>query len=272
MKRLVFASIALLFALNVSAQSYISKDSTLEKPFLYFSVAGFFTNITTSLRIDSDIGVGTELSLEETLKMESNVAVLKANLILQASPRSQFGFVLTGINRDKTFQIEDTLRFRSSDFPLGANARLFFNTRFYAFTWRYSIWNKPNWNAGLSLGARAVSFHTGIDANVQGRRYNESARFTAPAALIGIHGAAYLSPRFLGRYTFDYLHLTIAGVDIKVLESNTSLQYFFLKNVGVGVAYSVNEYLIQDIPFNSDFDGRVLFRVSGFNLFASCRW
>lgn len=272
MKHLVFIVLILFLGANSLAQSYVRKDSVLEEPFIYFSVGSFFPTINTALRVDTDAGLGTEISLEDNLNMNSQASVFKSTLIMRASPKSQFLFSLTGIDRQSSFFVEDTLAFQGKTYPVGVNARLFFNTRFYAFTWRYSIWNKPNWNAGLSVGARAIGIHTGMDAVIQGSSINESVRIAAPAILFGLHGSAYLTDRLLGRYSFDYLHFTIFDIDIRVLETNASLEYFIFKNVGIGGSYSVNEYSIREIPFSSDFQGKVIFQIGGFNLFATLRW
>ena len=134
--------------------------------------------------------------------------------------------------------------------------------------------NEKNWNAGVSLGARAVSINTGfgsiINDGTEEISRNVSTSVTAPALLIGIHGSAYLTPKLLARYSLEYFQLSVSGIDISVIESNFSVQYFVWKNLGLGIAYSTNDYQVKDIPLGN-FDGQFDFNFGGLNLFLSAR-
>ena len=86
-----------------------------------------------------------------------------------------------------------------------------------------------------------------------------------------MHGSAYLTPKLLARYSLEYFYLSIDGIDINVIESNFSVQYFIFKQFGLGLAYSTNDYQVNDIPLG-DFNGKVDFNFGGMNLFLSARF
>ncbi len=143
---------------------------------------------------------------------------------------------------------------------------------YYAFTRRYSFFNKANWNAGLSLGLRGAQFIVETDARANGFEYGASDRAVAPALLFGLHGSGYFTHRLLARYSLEYLGLKIQGLDINVIESRASLEYFIFENVGIGAAYSTAEYRVGEFPLNDNFEGRVLLNFSGGSIFLSARF
>jgi hypothetical protein len=49
------------------------------------------------------------------------------------------------------------------------------------------------------------------------------------------------------------------------------VQYFFFKQIGAGLAYSTNDYQVNDIPLG-DLNGKVDFNFGGINLFLSARF
>lgn len=255
-----------------TAQSYLDKDSVYHNPRVYITAGVHDLNLQTELRLDSDIGLGTSISLEDDLKLLNEGFVFQAGGIVRAKRRSQFVFSYTGILRERNVEIDENIDFADTTFYVGAQAKFYFNTYYYSLTWRYSLLEKTNWNAGFSVGLRMVQFKTGLDASFNGSEYGSESTIGAPALLLGLHGSAYLMPRLLGRYSFEYLQLSVSDISIKILETRASLEYFVLKNVGLGVAYSTNKYLVENIPFNNDFEGRVSFEFGGFSLMASARF
>jgi len=252
------------------AQSYLSRDSIVVNPRIYLSLGAYFPTVSTELRIDGDF-LGTEISLEEDLRLLDDMSVFKVDGLIRASERSQFLISFTSLLRRNTFEIDESITFNDTVFDVGAKLDIFFDTYYYALTWRYSFFNEINWNAGLSLGARYVYFDTGLEASFNGELKSGRESVGAPALLLGLHGSGYLTSRLLTRYSLEYLRLSVADIGIRIVESDFSLEYFIGRHWGLGVAYSTNSYLVEDIPF-SDFDGKVSFSFGGLNLFATGRF
>ena len=267
-------SLFILFSISINllnGQSYLGKDSLERNPRVYFNVGGYFPRVSTELRVDGD-KVGTDLSLEDDFSFLSEMSVFRAEAIIRVKKKSQFLVGFTSLQRGSTFRLDRDINFADTSFAVDARADMYFDTYYYAFTWRYSFWNKTNWNAGASLGVRLVEFRTGIEASANNSgTYEANASVIVPALLIGIHGGAYLTPRLLARYNFEFFRLKVADIDINIVESQFSLSYFITQNIGLGLAYSSNSYIARDIPFD-DFEGRVSFEFGGANLFLTARF
>ncbi|MFT6997981.1 MAG: hypothetical protein ACJAQ4_001738 [Cryomorphaceae bacterium] len=270
--RVTLFLIVMICTLQMNSQSYISQSGDSIHPRVYFSVGLFYPNMTTSLRVDSKNGFGTELGLEDDFSFEEVIAVFNAQAIVRVKNRSQFVIAFTNMNRTSNFELDERIEIGDTAFDIGASLDMRFDVNYYALTWRYSFFNNANWNAGLSLGLRAVQFRVKADARFNGSGYGESYSVTAPAALFGLHGSGYLTDRLLARYSIEYFGLSIDELRINVLESRASLEYFIFENVGIGAAYSTTEYRVEDFPLSDDFDGRILFDFSGGNLFLSARF
>lgn len=262
----------LVFSLNLSAQSYIRSTGDSISPRAYINTGLFFPNITTSLRVDSKNGLGTELGLEDDFKFDDFISVFNIQGVVKVKNRSQFVLAFTNMSRNSNLQLDENIEIGDTAFYVGADLNMKFDVNYYAFTWRYSFFNNANWNAGLSFGLRAAQFIVKADADVNGRAYGESASVVAPAPLIGLHGSGYLTERLLARYSLEYFTLSVEGIDLNILESRASLEYFILENVGIGAAYSTSQYRVSEFPLSDNFDGSVLFDFSGGNLFLSARF
>lgn len=256
----------------IQAQSYIGKDSVYHNPRVYLSMGGYAVDIETQLRLDSDNGLGTSISLEDDFNLINKGFVFRADAIARVKRRSQFKFSYTSINRSRNLEIEDDISFADTTFYVGAKADFYFNTYYYALSWKYSLFEADNWNAGFSVGLRMIQFKTGIDASFNGSEYGSQSSIAAPAILFGLHGSGYLTPRLLGRYSFEYFQLSVADLSISIIETSASLEYYIIKNVGLGVAYSTNDYLVKDVPFDDGFKGRITFEFGGFSLLAVARF
>lgn len=263
--------ITLISFSNINAQSYESKEGDSINPRVYVAAGYYFPSINTSLRIDGRRGLGTEIGLED-LGLEEDKSVFKLGGIVQVSPKSQLAISYTSINRNARAILERDITIGETTFEAGSGLGFKFNVNYYALTWRYSFFNEKNWNAGLSLGARAVSINTGFNAQINNRSKIENTSVTAPTILFGVHGGAYLTPKLLARYSLEYFYLSVNGIDINVVESNASVEYFFFKKFGLGLAYSTNDYLVRDVPLGEDFNGKIDFNFGGFNLFLSGRF
>ncbi len=265
--------IALLTLISFVANAQKKADS-LFKPRFYLYAGGFSPEINTSIRFDSKTArVGTIISLENNLNFDSKPWLFRADGIAKLGKRSTVAMTFLAINRNRSFTLDKDINFMDTTFEVGANASLYFNTNYFSLSYRYNIFAKETWSAGLSLGARVLTVKTGFTANSKKLgSYSSYSSLVVPAALIGIHGSAYLTPRFQFRYTWEYLKLNVEGIDIYVFDNNLSLEYFILKNVGLGASYSNVAFLVKDLPFSDEFTGEIKYNWSGFSLFVAARF
>jgi hypothetical protein len=154
----------LMFSINLSAQSYIRSAGDSISPRAYINTGLFFPNMTTSLRVDSKNGLGTELGLEDDFRFDDFISVFNIQGVVRVKNRSQFVLAFTNMSRNSNIQLDTDIEIGDTAFYVGADLNMKFDVNYYAFTWRYSFFNNANWNAGLSFGLRAAQFIVKADA------------------------------------------------------------------------------------------------------------
>jgi hypothetical protein len=168
--------------------------------------------------------------------------------------------------------LDKNITFGDTVFELYSNVGYEFNVDFVGATYRYNFFNQKNWNAGLSAGLRGVLISTSIDGGLNDMNFREEANFNAPAVLFGVHGSAYLTSRLLARYSLEVFYLKINDIKLNILESNASVHYFIFKNIGLGLAYSTNNYRLTNVPLWGDSEGKINFNFGGLNMYLTSRF
>jgi hypothetical protein len=254
------------------SQSYTSREGDSINPKFYVWAGVFYPNMNTSLRVDTAIGIGTEIGLENDLDLEEDLGVFRIDGLAQLTENSQLAVTYTGIKRNRRLTLDKDIVFGDTTFNIGSNVGYEFNVDYIGATYRYNFFNKRNWNAGLSGGLRGVFINTSIDGQLNNMSFRETAKFTAPAILFGVHGSGYLTPRLLARYSLEVFYLSIDDININIVEANASVHYFIFKNIGLGLAYSTNNYRIENVPLWGDSEGKVDFNFGGLNMYLTSRF
>ncbi len=265
--------LTLLFICQVGwSQSYTSREGDSINPRYYLWAGLYYPNMNTTLRIDSKKGIGTEIGLEDDLNLSEELGVFRLDGMVRLTENSQLLVTYTGIKRNKSLFLEKDIKFGDTIFKANSGAEYKFNVDYIGATYRYNFFNERNWNAGLSGGARGVIINTSLNARLNDLSYAHDATLTAPAILLGVHGSAYLTPRLLARYSLEFFYLKINDIKINIVESNASVHYFIFKNVGLGLAYSTNNYRLTNLPLWGDSEGKVNFEFGGLNMYLTSRF
>jgi hypothetical protein len=271
--RSIFLIATTLFIFNIGwSQSYSSREGDSINPRFYLWTGAYYPNMNTSLRIDSKLGLGTEIGLEDDLNLSEELGVFRLDGLMRLTENSQLAVMYTGIKRNRSVVLDKDIKFGDTIFNVNSRADYKFNVDYLGATYRYNFFNEKNWNAGLSGGLRAVFINTSLYARLNTKFFGRESSFTAPAVLFGVHGSAYLTPRLLARYSLEIFYLKINDIRINIVESNASVHYFIFKNVGLGLAYSTNNYRLTNVPLWGDSEGKINFEFGGMNLYLTSRF
>lgn len=254
----------------LQAQSYENRAGDSINPLAYVKAGFYYPNMRTSLRVDGGL-LGTEVSLEETLRLDEDLGVFRADAFFRLTKRSSLVGSYTYIKRSNSLTLPEDIRFEDIVFEKGSGVYFNFDVDYIAATYRYNIINQLNRTVGVSAGLRGVIINTEAVARLNEFSERFNASFIAPALLLGVHYSAYLAPRLLVRYALEGLYLEIQGTKINIIESNASINWFMSRTFGIGLAYSTNNYRVREIPFSEDFSGKINFSFGGLNLFLVVR-
>lgn len=239
----------------------------------YYIYAGtFFPTTETTLRVDGKF-VGTYVNLENDFKMKGKGVSFRTEAIAQLSPRSAVSLTYFSIFNSGHTTLDRDIEYGDSTFHAGADLSTYFNIRFMGASYRYSIFYKENWSLGLTSGLRVLNMDVGATLKrPNGDTYSNQFSTFIPVVLFGIHGSAYITPRFLARYSLEYFGLSINGINGSVLDNRLTLEYYLFKNFALGGSFTHINYRVKDFPLTGRFDGEVSYSIMGFALYVGARF
>ncbi len=268
----------LLFFTFISSQLF-AQDSTDFKHNYYISSGIYFPDVVTEVRIDSKrFGLGTVLSLENSFDFAEKPTLFRVDGYGRISKRSAFtaSFFVMNRNSSKTLEREFNVKvgdFIDTTFVKGATINSSLDNNFIGLTYHYDAFRRPMMNAGFDVGARLTSFKMNFSFkpfNGEEKSYQES--LIIPVLLIGLHTNGYLTPRLRGGYKFEFFRLNIDGIKGSVYDSKIMLEYYFIKNLALGVSYNSIAYNLDEFPLSENFTGKIKFQISGMECYLSARF
>lgn len=225
--------LVLCFCISCFVSSAMDSLKVAKMPkYRYYIYAGtFFPTTETTLRIDGKFA-GTYINLENDFKMKGKGISFRTEAIAQFSPRSSVSLTYFSIFNHGNTTLDRDITFNDSTYHAGGNLDSYFNIRFMGASYRYSIFYKETWSLGLSTGLRVLNMDVGATLKRQnGDSYSNQFSAYLPVILFGLHGSAYITPKFLARYSLEYFGLSIQGISGDVVDNRLTLEYYISKEL-----------------------------------------
>jgi hypothetical protein len=245
----------------------VQKDSTRSQYKLYINAGAYFPEATTTIQINGQHGLGSVISVEDLLHVDRHPVVFSANLLWKITRRSTlsaryFHYQVTGEfgNSEHQFTIRDTV------VDIGATLKTKLTHNYFGLNYNYAVFSQKQWSAGLSLGLRTSITAIKLNYEVQGKSGEYKNSLPIPIILWGLFTEGYMAPRLRGTYSFEMFRLSINGISGLVYENRFGLEYYIIKNVGIGFSYNQIFYKLKEIPFSDRLDGEFSYNLSGLQL------
>lgn len=275
-KILLLSSCLFIFNIILDCPYLSAQDTASVKPFspkYYIAVGAFRPTVSTSLQINGSNGPGVILSLEDNLGFSERPWLFRIEGTASFTKHSGVALTYVRLNRKQEWTADREVTIFDTTFQAGAKLGIFFNTTFIAASYKYTIFSKPTWDAGLSVGIRYLHVKTGVNLETNNfSDYSESISLPAPVPVFGVFGSAYMSERLRMRYNFDYFSISIKDTKGGVLDNRFALEYYFIKTLGIGAAMNFLSYQVKEIPLEKDFDGKVKYSLNGFLFYVTARF
>jgi len=262
-----------LLAQETKTDSSASGKKERFKNQYYFTVGAFRPTVSTTLQINGERGPGLIMSLEDNLGFSDKAWLVRAEATANFTKRSGVVVNVVRLNRKQDWETDRDVTIFDTTFHTGTKLGIYFNTFFVAASYKYSIFTKPTWDAGLSIGVRYLQVKTGVSLESNNLSdYAESVSIPAPVPVFGIHGAAFLTEKLRTRYNFDYFAIEVQGIRGAVLDNRFALEYYIIKNLGLGANVSFLSYQIKEMPLAENFEGQVKYSLNGFSFYVAAKF
>lgn len=242
--------------------------------------AGWFTvDFKTEFRAGTPALIGTVIRLEDTLNLDENVKTGWLGGFYRFKPKHAITVAITRMNRDATTTLKESIEIGEDDdlvFDIGVAVDSKFNQRVMYLMYQYSFINNGRTEAGLRVGVSAFQIELGLagSASVNGAppsQVGESYSLPPiPVPGLGAFITHGFTKNFILRLSGTGLDFEIGDIDLRLLTSRTTIEYFFVKNVGIGGGFFGTDLDFSDNTDNTPisveyrFGGVVAYFLVGF--------
>ena len=226
----------------------------------------FFLNTHTSVRVDGDTQVGSDVDLEDDLGF-GDVNRFRLDGAWRFSDRHSVRAMYFDNSRSRTKSIDRTLEIGDTEFPIGVDVSSELRTRIADITYEYAFLQKPGFELAGSFGLHAVSFDLGMEADVtlpgatSSVHLDESVDTGSPLPLVGVRGRWQLSEQWSIEARAQYFYLSIDEYDGAISDIYAGATWMFSKHVGLGLGY--NQFRFKVDVDQRLFDGALSWRYGG---------
>ena len=245
----------------------LPSDTVGISPKVYVNAGVYFPESTTTFQVNGSNGLGTLIFVEDFLHMDRHPFVFTLNALYKITKRSIVSARFFHYNVKGNFEIsENEIKIRDTVISIGASLKTNWTNNYFGLNYNYAIFSKKDWTAGLSLGLRTSTVNVKLNYALNNNSGEYKSSIAIPVILWGLFVDGYMTPRLRGTYTFEMFDLSINSISALVYENRFGLEYYFLKNLGVGISYNEILYRIKELPFNDRFKGNISYSLSGLQL------
>ena len=253
---LLFASRALV-AQNFEDPQWVAEKGMDER--FGLNLGGFFQKFSTTVQIgpsSSGEGNGTDIDLEKELGL-GNQTAFRLDGYWRFGRHGRFDFGYSGWTRKDTHTLDKTIDWGDHEYAIGASVNFRQHTDVWSAYYGYSFVNTPKVEFGLRLGVSATYNDLSLngEASVIGPGGGgnvsstlEERKFWAPLPAVGAYVSATIVPRLFVNGEVRWLpKITASNYSVEYIDARGGLEYFFTKNVGLGINY---DYVKLDFSHN----------------------
>ncbi len=231
---------------------------------------GFFGSFfDTSLRLGSEEGSGTEISLEDDLGFDTKKFDFRTNGFVRLGRRHRISFGYFALSRNSSKVLDEEIEFGDEIFPVDAEVNADFKTEFALLGYSFSFLAREKVEVGVGLGLSAMFTKVGIEAvgSVSDEDFEaveERTTATFPVATLGLDASWAPLSRMVVRGSIGGLYVKVSGITASVGNADAGVEYFFTRGFGAGVGYAYTKLQVEE---SEDPPLKISYRYSGLLLY-----
>ena len=241
MKATILTSVLLI---SISFSYSQTKDSLIAPWWVekFKLTAGLFVPINnTKVQVGANgSAAGTDIDFQKDLGFDAAQVTFLASFQWRISRRSRVNLTYYDMNRETTHTLQKDITFNDQTYHINTSVNSYFNTAIYQFSYGYAIIEKPGYEVGVLIGAHTVGTKAGIALNgaTSGISQDNNFGFTAPLPDLGVWGGYAFNDRFAVNLDFDYLSLTVNGINGRLIAYDIAFSYKLTRQLDLSLAYS----------------------------------
>jgi hypothetical protein len=242
----------------------------------FIFAGGVFADVAGSVVVNNSVlGLGTKLDFTDNLKLDRNVTTFRVAAQYNLSRKSIFTASYMLLKQKSDVTLTDSIKFGNQVYDANTNFHFEFDFSYFGLNYCYNIVAKPQFQTGVTAGIRLFGIHpsgNGI-ASVNGEQAEKSSdsKLLAPGLLLGMSNTVYFLPNLINRTSLEYFQVKISSISVNLFEGRIGLEYYFVKNIGVGFLAFANVLKVVS-DSQEDFNGEVNYSFKGLSLYVAVRF
>jgi predicted porin len=233
---------------------------------------GYFRlSAETQLRLDG----GDAISFEKDLGVNQDVDTFWLDATWRVGRRHQLKLGFTKTSREaRDFQIQRDFTWGGETYQAGLKANTTTGADILGGYYRFAAYRNDRFEIGPAIGVGYLWLDAGIQATgtvgSQSRSIDHSASKGQVTGALGAYTHAWPAKRLVVEADFLYIKVSPGETDASVTDWRIGADYYFHRNVGLGVQYKYDKYTYDRGVVSSELGGEITYE--GFQLFATFRF
>ncbi len=233
--------------------------------------AGYFqAQMTTALRLQGSVGPANEVSFERDLGVADTAGTYWLDATVRMSRRNSFKINYVSVTRQgQPRSLTRSFTWNDETYSAGFTASGMVGMDLISTYYRFAVSKRDRFEIGVATGlgflqlraaVKAQGSLTGPGGQVQTVDLDESGKLGVPTGDIGGYFNAWLARRVVVRGDYLYMLIRPSDMEASVSDWRLAVDYYPLRNVGIGVQYKYNEFRYHQSTETASLGGTVGFR------------
>lgn len=231
-----------------------------------FSLGGFLLETDTTVRVDGEVGEGTEFDAGRDLGLQ-DADRFRFDGYWRMTPRQKLRLMYFDTRADGTRTIDEEIEFNDEIFPVDASVTGKIKTTVTALSYEFDFWQGDNYELGGTFGIHNLKFEMGLEGEINGQAgaIESSAEANGPLPVFGLHGVYRFNDKFYLDYGLQFFKISFDIYDGSVTDANLSGVWQFSEHWGVGAGW--NQFRTKLEVDGDRFDGELKWEYGGARIF-----
>lgn len=261
MKLAVPFALALAVAASTTARAEPFATDVPDR--VWIDVGGAVNEVSTDVAMRGPSGLGATINFEDVFDMPGSKTTARMLGTVRISEKRRwidFGYV--DIGRTGTRDLDRDIVFGDYTYHAGANVSAHFATQFAYSAFRYDFLHEDkiriSGSAGLTLVRLIVSVNanSGVVTDANGApvtgSFNREGSGAAPVPMVGLNLDWALTRRLVLRTYTRFFRLNLDKFNGGLHESGIRLNWYFVKNFGMGLGLDRTDLNIKELKVDSN--------------------
>lgn len=220
----------------------------------------------TQFSLAGDLGLGAVVDFQKDLGGESRNTIPRIDAYYRFNPRHRINFTAFSIDREgtRTLAIDVVI----NDELFSANETLYSNIKYtlYKLGYAYSFYHSPKVELSMTAGLNITSYDLKFESSAGNKI--ESAGFTAPLPMFGLHMGYAITPKWSVSYLTEAFFIEYEDkIRGSLLNYELTTEYKLFKHfaIGAGLARMGTSVEVDD----DDYRGKVTDSYRGYRVFGT---